>query len=178
MIGFLKKRFLGMDKHRGHGDREERLEILLLREQTIILREILCEVKKIRENSDAQRYTVTVTQITGSKGDFTMAAGDNSIPQGGAGTFNAVLQDNGTPVGTQPTSWTWSTNDPSAVVTTDTSDPSGATVVVSIPQSDTSTSIIITATTADPTGAAVSGSLTVTVAAGVNKFTVVVSQTK
>ena len=102
----------------------------------------------------------------------------NGVPAGGVGTFNAVLQDNGTPVANFAGPWSFGTNDPSAVVTTVTSDATGATVTVSIPASDQSQSFILTASTQAPDGSGpVTGSLTVQIPAGVNNFTVVITQT-
>lgn len=146
-------------------DRELQELIRIEREQLEVQKEILHELQH------EDRYNVVVSQLN-HKGDFQMA---NNIPTGGQGTFNAVLQDNGVPVATQPSGWTWGTNDPSAVVTPVTTDPTGATVTVAIPASDTSTSIVITASNKDPNGNPVSGSLTVPVAAG-GTFTVVVTQ--
>lgn len=151
-------------------DRELRELIRIEREQLEVQEKILHELEH------KHHYNVVVSQVGESAHltteEIQMA---NNIPTGGQGTFNAVLQDNGVPVATQPSGWTWGTNDPSAVVTPVTTDPTGATVTVAIPASDTSTSIVITASNKDPNGNPVSGSLTVPVAAG-GTFTVVVTQ--
>lgn len=72
------------------------------------------------------------------------------ITPGSSGIFTANLIDNGLPV---PSSdWVWSSNDANATITTQASDPSGATVQVAIPAADTSTSITLTASAKDADG--------------------------
>ena len=91
--------------------------------------------------------------------------------------FNAVLQDNGATIALPAgATFTWTTSDATATVTPEASDPTGATVTVTIPAGDPATSVTITASTTDPTGAPVSGNLVVSVTAVPQQFTVVVTQ--
>ena len=104
--------------------------------------------------------------------------GANGITVGSSGTFLAQLNNNNVPIALPPgSSWDWSTDDPSAIITLEPSDPTGGTVNIAIPASDTTTSIVVTAATTDPNGTAVTGSLTVPISPGVSLFTVTVTQT-
>lgn len=95
----------------------------------------------------------------------------NGIPSGGSGTFQAVLELNGSPFPSQP-AFDWTTNVASAVVTPSADSLS---VVISVPAGETATSITVTATVK---GQSISGFLTVPLNAVVTPqvFTVVVSQ--
>jgi hypothetical protein len=131
------------------------------------------------------RYSVTVTQISSTKGKDmapkalpTPKAGGNGIPIGGTGTFVGSLLANGTPINLPSgATWQWSSDDPSASIQPDPSDPSGGTVDVSIPAGDTNTQITITAATTAPDGSAQTGSLTVPLTSTPMVFSVVVAQT-
>lgn len=104
--------------------------------------------------------------------------GGNGIPAGGQGTFQAQLLNAGVPMDLPPgSSWQWSDDDPSSTITMDPSDPTGATVIVTVPASDTASQLILTAVTTDPNGNAVTGTLTVPVNPEVSVFTVVITQT-
>ena len=64
--------------------------------------------------------------------------------------------------------WAWSASDPGVTIAADSSDPSGATVAVTVPAADTETTFALTATAeassnTSPTPQTVSGSLEVTV---------------
>lgn len=108
----------------------------------------------------------------------------NGITVGKSGTFNAQLLDNGQPVSLPlGGSWTWTTSDPEATVAVDpafpdpSNDPTGASVTVTVPATDTATTITVTASATDPTGATQSGSITVPITPATNIFTVSVTQT-
>ena len=104
--------------------------------------------------------------------------GGNGITVGGQGTFVAQLLNNGVPMDLPAGStWAWSDDDPNSTITLDPSDPTGGTVIITVPASDTATQVTVTAATTDPNGAAVSGSLVVPIAPGVSIFTVTVTQT-
>lgn len=155
-------------------------EILMeQREEIRLLREIL---KQLQTPPPVKHYTVRIQQLTprAFKGVSMADPAPSGIVTGGSGTFNAVLLDNGTAVATQPTTWTWSTNDASGQITiaNDPSDPSGATVIVSVPAGDTTQSVVITAQTMDPSGTPVSGNVVVPITGALQTFTVQITQTK
>jgi hypothetical protein len=101
----------------------------------------------------------------------------NGVVAGSSGTFQAKLLDNGQPF-TLPegSSWSWSTSNSNATITPDPSDPTGATVIVAVPASETATQIDVTASTVDPKGETQKFTLTVPIMPPPQIFTVSVDQ--
>jgi hypothetical protein len=135
-------------------------------------------------------YSVTITQTGESRMPEKAPAGHapmplskpkpggNGITAGGQGSFTAQLLNNGVPISLPGgSSWSWSDDDPSSTITLDPSDPTGGSVIVTVPASDTAAQLTLSASTVDPTGATQTGSLVVPIAPGVSIFTVTVTQT-
>jgi hypothetical protein len=73
--------------------------------------------------------------------------------QGTQGKYQARLLSNGIPVPLPSASiWSWECDDPDATITTDASDPTGATVELHVPITSRGERIALTASTTDPAG--------------------------
>lgn len=87
---------------------------------------------------------------------------ERTITAGSSGKFQSAMLDNGQPIGLGPgATWAWTADLPSAQLTPDPADPTGATEDVYIPGTETATNFNIVAATQDPTGAAISATLNV-----------------
>lgn len=102
---------------------------------------------------------------------------NSGIALGGQGTLAAQLLDNGQPIAIPSgSSWAWQATDPSATIAPGTTDPTGGTVVITVPAGDTNQSVTISASTTDPSGAMQVGTLVVPYLPVAQKFTISVTQ--
>lgn len=68
-----------------------------------------------------------------------------SIPVGGSGTFFGEVSASDNSQIQTVTNWQWTASDPNVTITNDPSDTTGATVDVTVPASDATTSFTLTA---------------------------------
>ena len=88
----------------------------------------------------------------------------------------SLLDNNDNPVALPAgSSWAFSVSDPTAITAPDPTDPTGATLNVTLPLADTETSLSVSASTVDPSGQSQTASITVTVTPGVPATTFHVS---
>lgn len=107
-----------------------------------------------------------------------------AITAGGTGVFAGLITASDNSVVTA-TGWAWVASDAAVTIVSDPSDATGATVDVTVPASDVTTSFTLTATaaatsTTEPNAQTVTNNITVTVtpAAVPVTFTLTINQTK